>query len=206
MSTPQISLTSLLQRTKEGDRQARKELFQLLGDEREFASVIFAMVRRVFAKGHPARQFMETRDVVQSVLRTGLRHFSEFRGDSEGQLFNWFRTIVRTKLNRAVRSARPEANVLDPDEIGEEKDGPTHEVAARELVGLLRDAIKKLPLHERLVVELRVRGANSVQIAEILGLKPATVRKRESRALQRIKETIDSGSTDRRQDGSSGSG
>lgn len=190
MSTPQVSLANLLQRTKEGDRRARRELFELLGDEREFASVLFAMVRRMFGKGHPGRHLLETGDVVQSVLRTGLRHFSEFRGSSEGQLFNWLRAIVRTKLNRAIRSAGPEPDLVGTAPVREHNDDPATDVVEGELVTLLREAIQKLPLHERVVIELRLRGANSVQIARTLDLKPATVRRREFRALQRLKGVV----------------
>jgi DNA-directed RNA polymerase specialized sigma24 family protein len=43
------------------------------------------------------------------------------------------------------------------------------------------------------VIELRLRGLGGIQTAELLGLNPATVRKREARAVARLREAFESG-------------
>ena len=57
-------VSTLLRRVKEGDRQAREELFALLGSETEQGGVILAMARKVLPKDHWARQLVESQDIV----------------------------------------------------------------------------------------------------------------------------------------------
>lgn len=188
MSSPPKTTIELLRRSRGGDRQARQELFSLLGDENGFGAAILAMARRLLPKGHRARRFVETRDIVQSALRTGLRHFSDFRGESDGELYSWFRRILRTKVNRATR--RKEPDIPDDQRKRREIRASVSIVVDKEFVHILHRAVKKLPLDQRLVVELRLRGVNSSEIGKMLGLKPATVRKRESRAMERLKVLV----------------
>ena len=60
----------------------------------------------------------------------------------------------------------------------------------RELRENLREAIGILGAEQRLVVEMRLRGLTTFEIGNILGLKPATVRKRESRAVENLKVNL----------------
>ena len=185
------SVSELLQRIRGGDREARKQLFSLLGNEIEFGSVMLAMARRLLPKNHRARRFVDTRDIVQSALRTGLGHFSDFKGETAGEIYNWFRMIIRTKVSRAGRIREP--GVPHPELEEQEDRGaslPISAIVDEEFIRILHTAIKKLPLDQRVVVELRLRGANSNEIGAMLGLNPATVRKRESRAVERLRTLV----------------
>lgn len=186
-SSEPMSISELLRRSREGDRRARRELFSRLGDEKEFGAVMVTMARRVLPHGHKARRLVDTRDIVQSALRTGLRHFSDFRGETEGELFGWFHTILRTKVNRVTRRKEPDTVY---EELAGSEGATISLVIDDEFVHLVHAAIKKLPLHQRMVVELRLRGVNTSEISRMLGLKPATVRKRESRAVQALKVLV----------------
>lgn len=184
-------IKELLRRIKEGDPRARKQLFELLGDEQHFGVVILAMVRRLLPRHHPARRRVDSHDILQTALGTGFRHFSDFRGDTEGELYAWFRSIIRTKVNRVARQKNPE----DLEEVRKRARGkrtrlPLSELIDRELIDTLYDAIAQLPVEQRLVVELRLRGINATEIGELLNLKPATVRKRESRAAEKLKTLV----------------
>ena len=185
------SVSELLQRIRGGDREARKQLFSLLGDESEFGSVMLAMARRLLPKNHRARRFVDTRDIVQSALRTGLRHFSDFEGETAGEIYNWFRMIIRTKVSRAGRNRDPGVPHPEPEEQ-EDREArlPISVLVDEEFIRILHTAIQKLPIDQRVVVELRLRGANSNEIGELLGLNPATVRKRESRAVERLRALV----------------
>ena len=190
MNAPeQVSINELLRRIKEGDQSARKQLFSLLGDENEFGTVMLAMTHRFLPKDHWARRFVDTRDIVQSALRTGLRHLSDFRGEYEGELFNWFRAIIRTKVHRLSRLKEPAT--ADEKRTQREARLPISDIIDEEFLQLLHTAIRKLPLHERVVVELRLRGVNAPDIGQMLGLKAATVRKRESRAVGKLKGLVE---------------
>ncbi len=189
MDNGKAVISRLLERIKEGDRAARKELFNLLSDEKQFGVVIQAMARKILPKSNPARRLLDTRDLVQSALGTGLRHISEFKGKTEGELLAWFQTIIRTKLNRAVRQKQPQqGKYKELDEKQEDSPPPLSQLIDQESLELLHMAIGRLPLHLRIVVELRLRDFNSRTIGEILGLSPAAVRKRESRAVQLLRE------------------
>ena len=190
----------LLRRTKEGDQQARKQLFALLADEDQFGAVILAMTRRLFPRSHRARRWVDTRDIVQSALRTGLRNFSDFRGETEGELCGWFRKIIRTKVDRVVRRKEYKLDLNDVEHARKDKHCgttrlPLSLVLDQELVEALRAAIARLPVDQRLVVELRLRSVSTSQIGCLLGLRQATVRKRESRAVKRLKAMVESPET-----------
>jgi len=186
-SNEKTAVSDLLLRIRGGDRKAREQLFALLGDENEFGSVIRAMARRMFPRHHRARRFAETRDIVQSALRTGLNHFSDFRGETDGELYGWFRMIIRTKVHRATRLKEPDATET-PRERHDRP--PLAVIVDEEFLEMLQTAVTKLPLHQRVVVELRLRGANASEIGDVLGLKPATVRKRESRAVEKLRALV----------------
>ncbi|MEM7234725.1 MAG: sigma-70 family RNA polymerase sigma factor, partial [Planctomycetota bacterium] len=54
----------------------------------------------------------------------------------------------------------------------------------------VRAAVHKLPEDQRLVLELRLRGLSSRQIADEIGLSADAVRQRESRASKRLRELL----------------
>lgn len=190
-SEEHATIDELLRRIRRGDRKARKELFELLGDETRFGAVIRRMVRQLLPSKHRARRLVDTQDIVQSTLGTLLSKFSDFRGETEGELFGWLRAIVRTKINRVARRKKLTLVADDLDalskKLGRESDRVLSAIVDQELVELLHCLIRRLSLDQRLVVELRLRGCRSPKIAEMLGLNPATVRKRESRAVEQLK-------------------
>lgn len=64
---------------------------------------------------------------------------------------------------------------------------PLCTVVDQDLIETLRAAVLRLPLDQRLAIELRLRGVSSQEIGRILGVNPATIRKRESRAVERLR-------------------
>jgi RNA polymerase sigma-70 factor (ECF subfamily) len=180
-------IATLLRRIKRGDRNARKELFAIIADEREFGAVMYTMARRLLPGSHWARRLVDSRDVVQSALCSGWRHLSDFRGETEGELCNWLRAIMRTKIQRVTRRKRPEP---EGEPCSDESDQPLSRLVEREFIELLHAAIGNLPLDQRVVVELRLRGISATEIGETLGLNPATVRQRESRAVKRLRADL----------------
>ena len=182
VSTPDIR--ELLQRIGGGDREARRELIALLGDEERLGSVLLAMARNRLPPGHRARRLLDSRDVVQSALRTALDQFSAFKGETEGNLYGWLAKIIRSKISRAVRTI----DKAYPTGWSKESQEPLEGLIAEGVIEKLQAAIRQLPFDQRLVVELRLRKLNSNESATILGLKPATVRKREERAIGNLRK------------------
>ena len=184
------TFSELIERAREGDAEAREQLFAQL-TEREDDSQILAMARRALPRGDLARDLIESRDLVQSALRSGWLELSRFRGSTEAELMGWLRTILRHKLSHAVRRKRPrlgkdaDAEASREEETAEE---PPIDVAIRdETQRRIQAAIEALPDDYRIVMERRLAGQSAPRIAEELGLSPAAVRKRESRAMARLR-------------------
>jgi len=187
MGRPDAQIAKLLQRIKEGDRAARKELFAVLGNERQLGKVLQIMARKMLGKSNSLRRTMDTEDLVHSALRTGLRRISNFRGESEEQLLAWLGTILRTKLHRVIRRPDPRP----AGSIRQKSSAPLlSELIDQESIDLLRNAITRLPVRLRVVVEMRLWGYNAKKIGELLDIKPDTVRKRESRAVKALREEV----------------
>ncbi len=184
MSTPDLRV--LLQRIRGGDRAARRELVELLGDEGQLGSVLLRIVRKKLPSDHRARRLLDSQDVAQSALRTAFDELSRFRGETEGTLYGWLGKIIRSKISRAARRVDPP----DRTERSRAPRTPLDGLIEQDLIAELQAAIQQLPLDQRLVVELRLRQLNSSESAEILGLKAATVRKREQRALRNLRRLM----------------
>jgi RNA polymerase sigma-70 factor (ECF subfamily) len=186
-----IALRDLLKRIKEGDRQAAVQLFALLGEKGRFGTAILTMARRLLPRAHSARRLADSDDIVQSAIHTGLRNVSRFKGETEGEFYAWFRRILRTKVNRITRRKshrvlRDEALNLQEIKV-DPATPPLATIVDEELRERLQMAIADLDGDQRVVVELRLSGFSSSDIGQILNLTPATVRKRESRAVEKLK-------------------
>ena len=104
------------------------------------------------------------------------------------------RAILRRKLGRHVRRRTPrpggeEAEAAVESQPGEEAH-PLTPLIREEVRSRVREAVARLPEHERAVMEMRLSGMSSAEIAEVTGLEPATVRKRESRAAERLRSLL----------------
>lgn len=95
--------------------------------------------------------------------------------------------IVGERKNVKVRTAQ-----MDPRQIGMEQNvvpGPEETVLRHQEV---REAYQELAEEERLIVGLSVFGGyNSKEIGEILELNPATVRSKRSRALEKMRKSLE---------------
>jgi len=192
------TFSELLEQARTGDPRARDHLFDQLAGEQDEARTILAIARKVLPQGDPARDFVESRDLIQSALHAGWLDLSRFQGQSTGEFFAWLRTILRHKLGRRVRKRQPRVGAgeaTDPQEPArpDPDDGPIEAVLRNEMVDRLRAAIDALPDDMRIVVERRLHGQTAPQIAQELGMNAAAVRKRESRAMQRLRDLVEGG-------------
>lgn len=190
------SFADLLRRAKAGDEAAWVAIFSRLGREEAEGGKLLSIARRILPAGDRLRDLVESRDLLQSALRSGWLDASSFRGSTEGELYAWLRQILRHKLGRVLRrdDPRPGAEDIGDGELpaGEEGDDP--EPLAEALRAEVRDrvqaAIARLPEDQRAVMELRLQGLGSPEIGRILSIKPDAVRKRESRAAERLREML----------------
>lgn len=190
-----LSFSELLERAKSGDDTARDALFEQLADHDESGAQLLAIARKILPKTDLARDLVESRDLVQSTLRAGWLELDSFRGNTVGELMGWLRTILRHKLLRRTRKKTPRIGGAEPIEAPDgpsepEDTAPLEQAIREETVARLREAIAELPDDYRVVMERRLAGVPSKVVAEELGIEPATCRKRESRAVQKLRESV----------------
>jgi RNA polymerase sigma-70 factor, ECF subfamily len=162
-----------------------------LGNRHAFAAVFDRHAEAVFA--HLLRKvgdYHEAEDLTSAVFLTAWRRRVEVSLDRDSAL-PWLLGVANHTLanrrramkryRRLVAKVRPPADVPDPaDDIAERID-------AEERAQALRRSIRRLPKHERDVVELCVWGGLDHPAAAVaLGVAVGTVHARISRAKKRL--------------------
>jgi RNA polymerase sigma-70 factor (ECF subfamily) len=171
-------------------------------DEAAVRAIITSNNRRLYrlARGI-LRNDAEAEDVVQETYVRAFTHLAEFRGDSS--LATW---LSRIAMNEALgRLRRRRANVewtsmpqgaleaqIIQFPLSLAADDPEKSMAQREIQHVVERAIDELPEAFRLVFITRViEGMNVEETAEILGLKPETVKTRLHRARAMLRDNVE---------------
>lgn len=143
----------------------------------------------------------EAEDVLQEAYLRAFSALSGFRGDSS--LSTWLtRIVINEALQRRRRTTEQPAEPIDPTLAQQAQiipfpfsdsrpASPESVVAQREICLLLERAIDDLPDEFRTVLMARVvEGMSLEETAELLGLKPATVKTRLHRARRQLKAAL----------------
>ncbi len=171
-------------------------------DEAAICSLMQANNRRLYrlARGI-LRNDGEAEDVVQETYVRAFTHLAEFRGDSS--LATWLARIAMNEALGRLRRQRPsvELTSLPPGALeaqiiqfphSAQSDDPEKSMAQREIQHVVEHAIDELPEAFRIVFITRViEGMNVEETAEILGLKPETVKTRLHRARAMLRENVE---------------
>ncbi len=127
-------------------------------------------------------------------------HLESFRGDSS--LSTWLSRIVINEALGRLRAQRPSvdfATFEEPRVAADiiqfplaKRDDPERTMAQRQLLQLVEQATDKLPDVYRIVFTARVIEGLSVEdTADMLGLRPETVKTRLHRARRLVREQLD---------------
>jgi RNA polymerase sigma-70 factor (ECF subfamily) len=185
LSDPQ-QFAELIRRVRDRDQDAAHELV------RRYESAIRRVVR-IHLRDASMRRVLDSTDICQSVLasffiRTAL---GQYEVNSPQQLLNLLASIARNKLiNQANRlraqrrdihreSAAGEAAAHVPDVASD----PSEQASARELLEKVRSS---LDLDERYLAEQRSLGRSWQELADELGKTDVALRKKLTRALDRV--------------------
>ena len=133
-------------------------------------------------------------DVTSEVFLKMVENFHRFTG-TEAQFRNWLYRIATnavnhhlrrmTRRNRLLRAARERANSQTAD----------CEESAEKLA-LLKDALLALKPRYQTIITLRFfENLKLIEIAEVLGSSPGTVRSQLARALAKLRTKMNSGET-----------
>jgi RNA polymerase sigma-70 factor (ECF subfamily) len=175
----------LIRRVRAGDERAAAELV------RSYEPAIRRVVRIRLSDPHLGRLF-DSMDICQSVMksfffRAGL---GQYELDTPDQLLRLLATMARNKLaneanhqRAARRDVRRVSGELEAQDLAGRGATPSREVAGRELLQVARS---RLAPDELELLDRRSAGDDWQDIALQLGGKPDALRKRLSRALDRV--------------------
>jgi RNA polymerase sigma-70 factor (ECF subfamily) len=143
---------------------------------------------------------LDSMDICQSVLASFFVRaaLGQFELETPDQLLKLLATMARNKLAgqvkshraarrdfRRVEAGRGDRDESDPgaEQIAGRDPTPSREIAAREL---LEEAMRRLSSEEKRILDRRERGGEWSQIAAELGSSPEAIRKRLTRAVDRV--------------------
>jgi RNA polymerase sigma-70 factor (ECF subfamily) len=177
----------LLQRVRQGDQLAASELV------RQFEPELRRVVR-VRLNDPRLRRVLDSVDVCQSVLANFFVRVSlgEFDLHEPQQLLHLLIVMARNKLRdkaRRQQAVRRDQHRLEAqengclDELPSPGPGPDHVALGRDLLAAVQ---RLLTTEERWLADQRAQGLEWGEIAARLGEKPDGLRKKLSRALDRV--------------------
>jgi len=146
----------------------------------------------------------EAEDIVQETYVKAFMALARFRGDSS--LATWLTRIALNGARERLRRRKPSVELSEIEEgraggIGElimfptpnSGANPESESGRAELRRLLEQAVEDLPEMFRLVFVLRdVEGCTVAETAELLAIRPATVKTRLHRARRMLRKKLES--------------
>jgi RNA polymerase sigma-70 factor (ECF subfamily) len=171
-------------------------------DEAAIRAIMQANNRRLYriARGI-LRNDGEAEDVVQETYVRAFTHLESFRGDSS--FATWLGRIAINEALGRLRRQRPsvEWTTLEPGfleaqiiqfPVSASSEDPERTMAQREIQKVVEHAIDDLPEAFRIVFITRViEGMNVEETADILGLKPETVKTRLHRARAMLRDNVE---------------
>ena len=189
----------LLRLARDGEENA---LGQLLEGYRSYLTLFSRLEvdRRLQGKVNPS-------DLVQETFLEAHRAFGGFRGTSEGEVLQWLRRILATRLAKLVRrfygtqgrDVRLERQLDDELDQSSQmanslvlpQSSPSGKAARREQAVLLADALEQLPGDYREVIVLRhFEELTFPQVAQRLGRSEDSVKKTWARALAALRRSL----------------
>jgi len=168
-------------------------------DGRAFRAIMTRYNQRLYrlARGIVGRS-SEAEEVVQEAYVRAFRNLDTFRGDSA--LSTWLSRIVINEALGLLRKARREGKTtgLQAAEAeiiqfpGNASDDPERTMAQRQILHLVEEATDRLPAAFRAVFVARViEGLSVEETADLLGIRPETVKTRLHRARRMVRTDLD---------------
>jgi RNA polymerase sigma-70 factor (ECF subfamily) len=171
----------------------------LARDEAAIRAIMKANNRRLYrlARGI-LRNDAEAEDVVQETYVRAFTRLGDFRGESG--LSTWLSRIAINEALGRLRRQRVDLSSLPQHKLEAtiiqfplaSSDDPEKSMAQREIRQVVERAIDELPEAFRLVFMTRVvEGMNVEETADLLGLKPETVKTRLHRARAMLRDNVE---------------
>jgi RNA polymerase sigma-70 factor (ECF subfamily) len=146
-------------------------------------------------------------DLVQVTVLDAIRDFAHFHGNTDTELLQWLRRLLRNNLadftrqyrDTAKRQIGQEVRLEGGDSSAERGGGlaaawpsPSGEAMANEQAEAIRRAVERLPDDYRRVLVLRYQDERSFdEIGDLLGLTANAARKLLLRAVERVQRDLE---------------
>jgi RNA polymerase sigma-70 factor (ECF subfamily) len=164
----------LLQRLRNGDRQALTEL--VIRYQKPIYNAAFWILRKA----------EDASDVTQSVFLKVVERLDEY--DPQYKFFSWiYRIAVNESLNLQRRNGRDDELDDEAEFAASQSDTPEWQVGAAELSRRVRDALMHMSTTDRIVLTLRhFSECSYAEIAQVLEIDEKTVKSRLFDARKRL--------------------
>ena len=126
-------------------------------------------------------------DATSLVFERALRALPRFRG---GSFRAWLFAIAHNAVTDAYRRRGTHPPFVEALEIADPAPPPEQLALLADEQRLLATALALLPADQRHVIELRLSGIPSIEVAEILGRSPEAVRALQLRATRRLQALL----------------
>ena len=166
-----------------------------LGDKAAFEQLVIRHQDLVFSLAYKLTGNREmANDVAQEAFIRAWKAIEKFRGDST--FSTW---IYRITVNTAwtLRKKAKKHNTLNIDDTYEpividEKKDPELVAINSDLSSVLINALDKIPIEQRIIVELKnIEGRSHKEIAEYLGISVTAAKVRLHRAHQKLRQILE---------------
>ncbi|HKB03564.1 MAG TPA: sigma-70 family RNA polymerase sigma factor [Gemmataceae bacterium] len=190
MSAPDVAFADWLARARGGDRTALDHLARTYESDVRIAARVLL--------GPALRPHLDSLDLVQSVHRSLLLGFRDHKFDvnSPGQLVALALTIVRRKVARKWRKHRRQLRAVtpinSPDDLGDVLTSMRSSETDPARAAQVRDAVARLcrdlDAADRHLLERRLEGWTTAEIARQLGQSPDVLRVRLHRLRKNFQD------------------
>lgn len=156
----------------------------------EHSPKLLAMIRRRVQ--FPLRTGEDAESLLQTVFLTAHRRWPAYHQNPRAPVYVWLYGLARDQVIETFRTQGRDRHEAWPAESGlvppDGHTGPMTAAARAERAELVRKVVDSLSEFDREVLGMRyLDGLTPAEIADLLGLKPNTVYKREFDALKRFK-------------------
>jgi RNA polymerase sigma factor (sigma-70 family) len=172
----QLDDVALLERWRGGDQRAGEELCRRYFDE----------IYRFFEHKIPG----EADDLTQQTFLACVRARDQFRGRSTFRTYLY--SIARNELYSRLRQTRKFEDIdLQASSLAELVSSPSKQLGKQEEIALLREALRRLPVEQQVLLELRYwHDFDAAALAEVFDATPGAIRVRLLRARDALRTAL----------------
>lgn len=141
-------------------------------------------------------------DVTSTVFFRVMKKIHQFKGDSK-DFRNWVYKIATNAVNDYLRMAKKQADtfkLVANEHQGDHLSGTGPDNESGEINLQIKQALLQLkPKHQTVITLHYFEKMKLTEIAEILGKNPATIRSQLSRALSKLRKTLEAAGRENRE-------